>query len=114
MFIGAGVFDDGLDAREEPGGGLRAVVGFVVAGVEGGEFLEVGAHVGFVEGFEEGGEIVLEGGGFGVLDLGFGGGGGEEAEVGGGGYVDEVLAVLVRLLEKGLDMVGREGMEYSS
>lgn len=47
---------------EEPFGGLAAVVGFVVAGVEAGEGFEVGLHVLLGEGFEKGGEGLLEGG----------------------------------------------------
>lgn len=45
----SGSGDGIVDLAEQPSGGLRAVVGLVVARVEGGEDLEVLVHVGLVE-----------------------------------------------------------------
>lgn len=97
---GGGVGDGPVDAAVQPGRGLGAVVGLVVAGMEGGELLEVAVHVLFGEVLHhrrEGGVVCGFGG---VLDVGFGCGR-EEAEFGRGGDVHEV--------EAGLEEISREG-----
>lgn len=95
MFICACVRDGLLDLLEEPFGRLTTVVGFVVAGVEGSEGLQVRLHVFLLEGFDEGVELFLEGR-FGWEGGGFLGAGFEiGAEFLGCGDIHEVLAMLV-------------------
>lgn len=91
--LGSSVLDDALNLAEDPVGGLKAVLGLVVAGVEAGELLEIGLHVGLIEGF---GELVKGGLLDALLGESYGGLGVEvvEAESLGFGDVHKLLAIL--------------------
>ena len=99
---GAGVGDRLVDLRVQPGGGLGAVVGAVVAGVEGGEGLEVLAHLLLREVLHQGEEGGVVGGLGGEGHGRLGGEGAREAEVLRGGDVHELEA----FLERGQSVLG--------
>lgn len=90
--VGSSLLDDAVDLLEDPVGGLQAVRGLVVSGVEAGQLLEVGPHVLLVEILGERNDLVLLDA---LLGKDNGGSGlGISAEGLGGGDVHEVLAIL--------------------
>ena len=90
----AGQRDCAIDERVEPCGAFGAVLGPVVASVEGGEFLKVLAHVLLGQVFHQRDESAVVGRCGGVDDFGLGREGAGGPEVGGVGYVHELKSLL--------------------
>lgn len=94
--VGTGSVDDLVDLLEDPIGGLEAVIGLVVSGVEARQLLEVLLHILLLEMLGQRRDIVLLDA---LLGEGHGLFGGDVlgAEILGVGDIHEVLAILRRV-----------------